>query len=140
MNSTFLSILIINIQFGKNYKIRYINLSRLKLFDFRITVNWAVNETRKHLSAETLEHIFATRVYIYDQIDWHLKNEDNRPQFEIRREKNTDQYGIFKFGKDLYSEISCKMNIVNFPFDKHQCNFMGTSNLYTAEVNLSQYW
>ena len=107
----------------------------MKLFDFRITVNWAENETRKHLSAETLEHIFATRVYIYDQIDWHLKNEENRPQFEIRRENNTDQCGIFKFGKDLYSEISCKMNIVNFPFDKHQCNFMGTSNLYTAEVN-----
>ena len=113
---------------------------RLKLFGFRITVNWTVNETRKHLSAETLEHIFATRVYIYDQIDWHLKNEDNRPQFEIRRENDTDQSGIFKFGKDLYSEISCKMNIVNFPFDKHQCNFMGTSNLYTAEVNLGQYW
>ena len=108
----------------------------MKLFDFRITVNWAENETRKHLSAETLEHIFATRVFIYDQIDWHLKNEENRPQFEIRRENDTDQCGIFKFGKDLYSEISCKMNIVNFPFDKHQCNFMGTSNLYTAEVNL----
>ena len=84
---------------------------------------------------ETFQNIFTAHVYIYDQLNWHLKDEDRWPQLEINRENDTDSSGIFRFALDGFIEVSCKMKIDRFPFDIHKCRFMGSSNIYTTEVH-----
>ena len=78
--------------------------------------------------------MFGANIYLYNKIEWHLKDEDKRPQLEIERNNYTDQSGTFTYGVDSFTKISCKMDTINFPFDKQECSFMGTSNYYTAEV------
>ena len=78
--------------------------------------------------------MFGANIYLYNKIEWHLKDEDKRPQLEIERKNYTDQSGTFTYGIDGFAKVSCKMKFIKFPFDVSKCKYMVSSTLYTAEV------